>query len=416
MTARSPSHAIESQVASALIAASDGTLVAGWAVPAYLRDHLAEHVRAGNVWESLEGAADLLDALDPGRVAAEAFRSARPVAALPVGVATTSVTAPSLPHTGAWVVPGPGDRGGPVGAPADRAHAQVIWTNLRPVRPHLPLTGHTGWVTGCAFGTRPDGTLLLATTSWDGTVRLWDPATGTPVGDPLTGHTDAVTECAFGTHPDGHPAAGHHQLRPAVWLWDRHRRPCRGTAHRPHPRGDRVRLRHPPGRERWCWPPPAQDRTVRRWDRATGTPVGDPLTGHTDAVTGCAFGSRPDGTLLLATTGSRPDGAAVGPRTGAPLGDPLTGHAGGVSGCAFGTRPDGTLLLATTSSRPDGAAVGPGHRWPGRAPADTGHTRRVTGCAFGTRPDGTLLLATTSDDEDGAAAGTRPPAPRSGTR
>ena len=79
----------------------------------------------------------------------------------------------------------------------------VIWANLRPVHPHLPLTGHTNAVTGCAFGTRPDGTLLLATTSRDETVRLWDPGTGAPVGDPLTGHTGAVTGCAFGTRPDG---------------------------------------------------------------------------------------------------------------------------------------------------------------------------------------------------------------------
>lgn len=38
------------------------------------------------------------------------------------------------------------------------------------------LHGHTSGVTGVAFS--PDGS-LLATTSWDNTVRLWDPATGT---------------------------------------------------------------------------------------------------------------------------------------------------------------------------------------------------------------------------------------------
>ena len=45
-----------------------------------------------------------------------------------------------------------------------------------------PLTGHTNWVTGCAFGTRPDGTLILATTSRDNTVRLWDPESGRQAG------------------------------------------------------------------------------------------------------------------------------------------------------------------------------------------------------------------------------------------
>ena len=49
----------------------------------------------------------------------------------------------------------------------------------------------------------PDGRVLLATASCDGTVRLWDPATATPVGEPLTGHTSAVTGVAVVALPDG---------------------------------------------------------------------------------------------------------------------------------------------------------------------------------------------------------------------
>ena len=49
-----------------------------------------------------------------------------------------------------------------------------------------PLTGHTGAVECITAVTLPDGRVLLATGSLDATVRLWDPATATPVGDPVT--------------------------------------------------------------------------------------------------------------------------------------------------------------------------------------------------------------------------------------
>jgi WD40 repeat protein len=37
------------------------------------------------------------------------------------------------------------------------------------------LAGHTGWVQSVAFGTGPDGRLLLASGGDDRVVRMWDP-------------------------------------------------------------------------------------------------------------------------------------------------------------------------------------------------------------------------------------------------
>ena len=54
-----------------------------------------------------------------------------------------------------------------------------------------PLTGHTGWVRALTTVT-VNGRDLLASAGDDGTVRLWDPDTGTQIGEPLTGHTGSV--------------------------------------------------------------------------------------------------------------------------------------------------------------------------------------------------------------------------------
>ncbi|SEF93234.1 WD40 repeat [Nonomuraea solani] len=61
-----------------------------------------------------------------------------------------------------------------------------------------PLTGHTDAVSGLAF--RPDGK-VLASSSDDGTIRLWDvsrPGKARPLGLPLTGLEFGVTSLAFG--------------------------------------------------------------------------------------------------------------------------------------------------------------------------------------------------------------------------
>jgi WD40 repeat protein len=127
-----------------------------------------------------------------------------------------------------------------------------------------------------AFGAGTDGRPLLASANYDGTVRLWDPATGTQVGNPLRGHTGPVNTVAFGTGADGQPLLASGGLD-------------------------------------------SRDGTVRLWDPATGTQVGDPLTGHTGPVTAVAFGVDADGRPLLASAGFDSTVRLWDPTTGAPV-------------------------------------------------------------------------------------------------
>ncbi len=71
-----------------------------------------------------------------------------------------------------------------------------------------------------ATPTLPDGRVVAVTGSGDRTVRVWDLATGTAIGDPLTGHTNWVVAVATTTVPDGRVVAVTGSTDDTVRIWD----------------------------------------------------------------------------------------------------------------------------------------------------------------------------------------------------
>ena len=220
-----------------------------------------------------------------------------------------------------------------------------------------------------------DGRPVVISGSSDGTVRVWDLATGTPVGGPFTGH-DGTGERGGGGRA-GRPPGGHlrQRRRDGAGVGPGHRRP-RSATRSPATAApvNAVAAAELDGRPVVI--SGSGDGTVRVWDLATGTPVGDPFTGHRDWVRSVAAAEL-DGRPVVISGSDDQTVRVWDLATGTPVGGPFTGHDGEVSRWR---RPSWTAARwsspAAATGRCGCGTWPPGPRSAARSPATAGRCSR----------------------------------------
>jgi WD40 repeat protein/energy-coupling factor transporter ATP-binding protein EcfA2 len=275
----------------------------------------------------------------------------------------------------------------------NQVRSRLLATQNAPLATHL--TGHSGVVPRVMFS--PDGN-LLASASWDNTIRLYDtsdPNNPQPVGQPLRGHTGFVTSVAFS--PDGKTLASSSGDK-TVRLWDLSTPVDVKELTAPLTGGEefyRIAF-SPDGRTLAA---PSEDGTIRLWDVTDrrAPHAGAVLSGHTGRVWAVAFSSN--GHFLASASSDKTvrlwDVADLAhPQQAGP---PLTGFMNSANAVAFD--PIDSVLAA---SGQDGViqlwnVADPAH--PIRM-ADPLAAHNETSWSLEFSPDGTILA---SAGDDGTA-------------
>ncbi|KAK4451027.1 hypothetical protein QBC34DRAFT_61486 [Podospora aff. communis PSN243] len=190
------------------------------------------------------------------------------------------------------------------------------------------LEGHSRPVTSVAFS--PDSK-LVASGSYDSTVKIWDAATG-ECTQTLEGHSGPVNSVAFS--PDSKLVASGSRDK-TVKIWDAATGECTQTL-KGHS-GPVNSVAFSPDSKLVA--SGSRDRTVKIWDAATGACT-QTLEGHSRPVTSVAF--SPDSKLVA--SGSYDSTVKIWDAATGECTQTLEGHSGPVNSVAFS--PDSKLVAS----------------------------------------------------------------------
>jgi WD40 repeat protein len=139
------------------------------------------------------------------------------------------------------------------------------------------------------------------------------------------------------------------------------------------------------------------DRTVRIWRLADGSPVGEPLRGHEGGVFAVAVGALADGTPVVVSSGDDATVRIWQLADGAPVGEPLSDHDGEVHALAVGVLADGMPILVTGGD--DGTVrIWQLADWVPVGEPLRGHGDIVRAVTVGVLADGTPVVVSGGDD------------------
>ncbi|KAF3291569.1 hypothetical protein TWF970_000783 [Orbilia oligospora] len=250
---------------------------------------------------------------------------------------------------------------------------EISWVNSEWSALLQRLGGHTSWVCDVMFS--PDGQTLVSA-SRDGSIKLWDPATGRLL-QKLEGHV-SVRAVAFSL--DGKTIASGLDDK-TVRLWSA------GTG---RPIG--ILEGHEDSVRRLAFSPSgtvlasvSDDKSIILWDTESGEML-QRLEGHTKAVNGVAF--SPDGSLMASASDDKT--IKLWDARDNMLLRTLSGHEGEIYSVVFS--PDSQILASASEDKAIGlwdTATGNQLKWL------KGHLDEVNTVAFS--PDGRFLVSGSQD-------------------